>query len=350
MNSSELLAGVRRLNSQLDETKPAWNSFFQVAINSWRSRNRQNVSQSVDALRQSLRKIQLSSYPVSQQRALETIQASAFVGEPMVQQLDAILRSEGFDPEGSAQRLEQLNGRVTRFFGLLDQISNLLDEAKVAPASETEVASLQVVFAHETEVRSVADLSECVRAWDQILRGFAMLKGIRTEDLKVVSIHKASPLILEISAPLGYLAAFGVACNLVLNGVERYLRLKRAMLEIRSVELNNKKLENDLEASSEKMKEALAADAADKLVSQHGDPKADGEIKNCIRISIEKLYVFVERGGDISARMPTKQETLSDKDMAAVKAVSESFAQIRLIREGIDARLLSDGGQGGEKK
>lgn len=347
MNSSELRSAVRRLQSQTasQEIVTRWQNFHQNAISSWRSRNRQNVGQVVDELKSALAQIDLTVFPLAQQRALQAIEAHEYFGKPMIEQIDAIIDRQSFDPEGSAQKLEQLKAKVDRFFSMLGQLESVLQDSNVPLSSEKNFATLQILFSKDSDTHSVADLAGGIKSWDLILGSFGRLLDVRTEDLKVISVHKASPLVLEISAPIGYIGAIGLGCSLILAGLEKYLKLKRAMAEIRSIELGNKKLEQELESQSDGMRDKLATEVAERLAADFKKTK-DGETKNAIKIAIDKLYVFIEKGGEVSARSPENVQNVSESEKATLAQIEKTFLEIRKIEQTIGQRLLTGDASG----
>jgi hypothetical protein len=119
---------------------------------------------------------------------------------------------------------------------------------------------------------------------------------------------------------------------MVLNKVEKYLRIRKLIEEIRKLKFENKNILKDLKSEAEAFSEKTSQDIAKKITADM-KPEPSGEVLNGISLAVKNLFVFVDKGGRVDCPSAT-----DDKE---AKDIADIFQKVRVLQKSLDRlRLL----------
>jgi hypothetical protein len=320
------------IHTQKTKTESLYQQFSQILSNSLRNNRQQSVSQQKEQLFDSLRSFDQISLTYSETHLFSVLGYENYVGSSAVNDIEAILHDENFDPHGVIQKIEAKQAAFQDFLMMNQNLQKALQRIptfKDVALHEGE-ALLEITFTDKAAVDNIVDFEGWIDSWTKIIRAFSELVGEKPENSRIVFVQKSSPLIIDIATACSLVLMLGKAVDFVLVRVERYLNIRKQVEEIRKLKLDNKKIEKDLEAEAESFSDKSAQEIADLITSEMGQ-KPGGEVINGISLSIRKLFVFIDKGGRVDC------PSSSDKD----EGLSDIFKEVRQLQKTVDKlRLL----------
>jgi len=309
-----------------------YQQFNHVLMNSLRNNREQSVSQQKDQLFDSLRSFDKLPLTYSESNLFSVLGYGDFVGDSAVNEIEAILYDQNFDPQGVIQKIEAKQTAFKEFVSSIRNLQNALQRVptfKDVSLSEGE-ALLEITFSDKAAVDNIVDFEVWIDSWTKIIRAFSQLVGEKPENSRIVFVQKSSPMIIDVATACSLVLMLGKAVDSVLAKVERYLNIRKQVEEIKKLKLDNKKIEKELEAEADKFSDKSAQQISEDLISGF-KKKPDGEVINGLSLSICKLFVFIDKGGRVDCPSSTNKDD----------GLTDIFKEVRQLQRDVDKlRLL----------
>jgi hypothetical protein len=322
-------------HAQQQKTEHYFEQFFDLLQQNIRKeRQQQPVSQQKDQLFKSMRSFDQMPLTYSEKNLFEVLSYDTIVGSKAVAAIDGILHDMQFDQAGVVQNIKNKLNEFKQFIEINKTLQSALQRVPTLKetALHTGEALLEITFTDKAAVENIVDFEEWIDCWTKIIRAFSRLVREKPESSRIIFVQKSSPLIIDVAAACGLVLALGKAVDSVLNSVEKYLRIRMLVEDIRKIKLENNKAEKALmdeaEAFSEKLSQEIARD-----LTAGVKPKASGEIVNGVSLAVKSLFGFVDKGGRVDCPSATDDKQADD--------IQDIFKKVRELQQSVDRlRLL----------
>jgi hypothetical protein len=322
-------------HAQQQKTEHYFSQFFSVLQqNLRRDRQPQPISKQKEEFYASLRSFDRMSLTYSEKNLFQLLSYDRIVGSQAVDAINVILHDEQFDPMGVLQNIEQ---KLKEFKQFIERNQTILSALQPIPtlkeiALQEGEALLEITFTDKTSVDNIVDFEHWIDCWTKIIRAFSQLVGEKPESSRVVFVQKSSPLIIDLATTSCLVIAFGMAVDMVLKKVEKYLRIRKLIEEIRKLKLENKKIMKELTSEADSFSQKQSEDIARKLASSLKQ-EFSGDVLNAVSFAIKNLFDFIDKGGRVDCPSATDEKKADDIDdiFKKVSGLQKSLDRMRLL-------------------
>lgn len=307
---------------------------LQQNVNARNNQPRQGFKTQTDTLVETIRAITTSGLTNEQERMLEKLNILQNIGLAGVEQLENILFRNSLDIATAAKEVSIIHQKMTAAVASSNQIKAslepLLEVAEEDNDEEIHDVVMRVHFQNDVSLENISDFKKWGSTWFEIGRGIAMAHDHAPEDIKVIGAQKGS-IIIELAVVTAIATTASTIILSALKVADRVLTIRKKAEEIRSLKLNNKKLEADLEKEADKeKKEGLDSITKEISVSLKIDQNGDGEKVKALEKSVKNLIDFVENGGEVDF-FADEQET--EEENAEIEQLKVNFAEIKQLEK-----------------
>jgi hypothetical protein len=265
----------------------------------------------------------------------------SYVGDDGLKNLEELLYRNAMDVANAAQKTRQIVKQIQAGITRANQLKECLQGIDEAAGTEAGDVLIRVRFVREAAMAHVVDLKKWGETWHDIARGIAMLHDKAPEEIRVVGATTGS-IILDLAAT--YLIARTASAILLeaLKVAHRYLEIMTEAQRVRGLKIANDKAAAELESAAQKERERQIETIVENVIKLEAiATKVDGEKKNALAKSVEKLVNFVQRGGEVDFVMPKTAEADADAQLTKDrKELTDRVVKIHELENTI--QLLTD--------
>ena len=302
---------------------------------------KQPFEQHKETLVDALSSVSLGRLTHEQTAFLHNLGIAQYVGEAGITHLEEILFKNSLDIATAVTKIAEINQSISSGISKAGQIQTGLEGCVEQLEPEIEQVLMRVHFAGHASMENIIALKAWGNTWFEIGRGIAMATGGAPEEIKIVAANKGS-IIFDLAVTYGIAE---VASKVVLRGleiVERALKIRAEVENIRHLKLQNKKIAQELNDELQQEKQAAIDKAIEELVKELNLNKGNqGDKKEALSKAISKLIDFIEQGGEVDFVMPeeTEGEEAESKGESAksVKELKATIQQVRMLENSIKA-------------
>ncbi len=313
-------------------TAKSYQNLYSVLSGNTQGRQQQPFEEQKNKIIESINHIECKGLSHDQEDMLDRMGILSVIGKQGVNNLENILFRNNLDISTAATEINKIQQSITGAIQSSDALQQNLK--KYLPADfdfyedceEGEVL-MRIHFQKDVSLNNVAKFEEFGKKWHEIGRGIAMAHSTSPEDIKVVGASKGS-IIIE----LGMAAGIALTASKVINGalkvVEKSLGIKKALKELKLLDLNIEKAQLDIEKQSKELKEngisSMVRDISKDLNISTNNGEGD-KIK-ALEKSVKGLVDFVEKGGEVDFYAP--EQNSQNDDIDKLKAKFEEMKQL----------------------
>lgn len=255
---------------------------------------------------------------------------AGLIGVLARKEIDLIFSKHSADPYGAAQGLRQLQEKLSRLIQRAERLRDSLGPMTELPEADQPGENegvLRLIFSGDASIRTIEDLRDAAKAWNQVLSAFSRLaqRG-HGEVMRVRSITPGS-LVLELIGGDSALAALAKGTGDVLAAYERFLQIQTVQFEIRALGLKADHI-SGLDQEAKALVEGTAEAAALRLLKEYGWEKDSGlkDMHEGLCPALREVFSFVKNGG----RVDYLPQAVSD-DIPAAEKLADTFAVVRKL-------------------
>jgi len=344
------ISELKRTASFIKQTviDPGVPTHFQKLIQVLQQNSQQNGQQQQPITTQKagliavIKAIRVQTLTLNERRLLKTFIDTDLMGDSGVEKINQVFVDHNLDPMGAVNAFTKMKGLYDQLILAATETLKVLapiDVSVVEADIEKGHAILQITFKDKASITNVTDWRETSDQWWQIVRSFGLLTDTTTDQAKILSFQQGS-VVVEVSATYIVVKAVGFVADKVLSVIERILELRKKILEIKQLDLTNKQIERDLEKEAAVFQENKSNQIAQQVIAEINKAKAtDGEVGTAIKMAVEKLFAFLDKGGTVDCRL----QQLEDEP-AEAKQLREAYGKIRTLETRVaELKLLSNG-------
>ncbi len=254
------------------------------------------------------------------------------VGDEGVEIVDDIFYKNVIDIATTAQKLSDIHRKLTQGLKKLQQIRTGLDNNVIQEEYEIQnEVMIRITFSGDAEISNIVDFKDWGNVWYEIGRGIAIAHNATPEEVKVVGATSGS-LIIELITDPAIAATTATIIYSALKLAEKVLDIKKKAKEIKNLDLQNKKLADELAKEAEKEKvmgiEKISVVIIEELEINES---REGDKVNALERSIKNLVDFIESGGEIDFVLPEGDEDAEDDDALEYEKLREHIEEMHLL-------------------
>lgn len=311
--------------------------------------NKQTLETQLDDLINYIQNIGFENLSIEQINFLDNVGVLRFLGLKGAIYVESAVRTSNYDPQTALNKLnEALNALTAANNGmsLYRQSADMLGFID-ADQGDVEGITIRVGFREGAAINNVSDLREAGKDWYDIIRGIALAANEAPEDTLITGASNGS-IILTLIGTAAVTKILAIIGKNVASMVKDAIEIANQIEDLRGKKLLNNSIEKELKKIEQAKKETASA-ATIKEISDEL-PELDGEKIAALELSVKKLLLFNEKGGDVdfvSHEEGGSEDVAEGRDEGSANAaLSQAMAAIReyqKVREHI--RLLEDKSQ-----
>ncbi len=309
-------------------------AILQQNVNARNNQPRQPFKDQKDDVIATIKEVSTGSLTNEQERMLDTLGIERHLGSHGIDKLEDILFKNGLDMATAAAEVATIHQEIASGVSQSDQLKASLTPLfaeEEEGEDETADVVMRIHFQNEVAMDNLSDFKKWGATWWDIGRGIAMAHNYAPEDIKVVGAQKGS-IIIELAVIAAIATTTSTIILSALKVADRVLTIRKKAEEIKSLKLNNKKLEEDLEKEAEKEKNQGQKNITQEIsVTLNIDGNGDGEKLKVLEKSVKNLINFVENGGEVD--FYADDESISDDNKQDIDQLKVNFAEIKKLEQ-----------------
>lgn len=287
-------------------------------------------------LGRTLQAIQLNSLSDAQIRVLEDIGVRHAIANEGVNTLEEIFVRNVLDISTTKQKLDEQRQSIDHSTSWANSVQTALfeyfDENESEINSEYEEVVVRVRFTKEAGINHVTDLKEWSSVWYDILRGFALANNKSPEEFRFVGATSGSVIAMFAGDP-ATVAALVLTIERGLAFANSIFELKANIRNLNNSTFDTKEAVASLNQSLEKEKQKAPDEIVAQIMREAEENTIDGEKRAALKIAVQKLLNFLEKGGEVDFVVP---DEIEQNDEPTDVDFEEAFKQLSEIRSTVE--------------
>ncbi len=315
-----------------------YQQLFNVMNQNVRANNnqpRQPFENQKESLIKSLKTITLNHLTLEQIRFLDQLEVTNLLGATGIKNIEAVLFENNLDIATATNKIGDFNTKIANAQTALTEIEATLSKSfsiEVDNEIPKDSVMMRVYFQEESSIKNISDFKKLAATWYDIGRGIAMAQNKSPEDFYIIGAEKGS-LIIEMAMAAGLATSVSTILLQGLKVAERSIEILKKAQELKTLKLNNKKIEQDLVKESEKERENGINIVLESAINDLGLKKEqDGDKITSLEKSITKLIDFTQNGGAIDFVQPDGVEEEEQKENNVREEILKLRDNVREIR------------------
>ena len=264
-----------------------------------------------DQLVSELEEVDLASLSDDQRDFIEKLNLLDHIGEDGAGKLQDILYRNSLDIATASSSVAKISSEVQSGVDRSNQIKAALSGLIDVYEDPSDEVLIRVSFDGAASIDNIVDLKKWAGIWHDIGRGVAIAVGDTPKDIRVVGAQKGS-IIVVLATTYGIAKVVTFILLKALEVAEKSLSLRKTLLEIESLKLNNHILEEQIKITAADERK-LGLENISKELNDSID-KIDGEKVAALEKSVAKLLDFLEKGGQVDVVLPLEVEDEADDE------------------------------------
>ncbi|MBT9383491.1 hypothetical protein KM176_06445 [Pseudooceanicola sp. CBS1P-1] len=336
MDVNEFIGLAKWMN---DRVNPAMSLYEQLAKSM--EQNTSNGSkvplrEHLDAVQNALLKMPLSQLSYQQTDLLDEMEVGDLLGAKGWRFVERTVKEGNYDPASAATDIRKAKQRLDSALQQFKKIRLSLSEVgiKGEPDYETsDKVTVRVRFKDAVEIGNVTQLKKWSTEWYDISRGLAMAAGERPEDVEVKGASTGS-LILILGTTLSVASIIALIMKQIASTVKSSMEIAHTLQDWKMRKVADAEVERVLLARRKSVEDGGVQDALE-LVREKIGERIAGDVENALKKSIEKMFRFTSKGGELDMLPPPKpadDEELDDTVAEAINTITENVEEMRTLK------------------
>jgi hypothetical protein len=296
-------------------------------------------SQEKNNLCEAIKLIDFNELSLEQIYFLKQLKIVDLLGESGAVQIDDIISKNNLDIATATSKIKELVDTINNAQSTITEIATVLQKSfKIDDIDEVEDGNvlMRVYFCKGVAINNLADLKKFSSIWYNIGRGIALAQDKTPEDFKIIGAKKGS-IIIELVVACSLAKIVSKILLEALKVADRILDIRKKYEEIKSMQLKNKKIEQEIKKEADQEKsDGIKHIIYTVIKDLEMDIEKQGDKISATEKSIEELIDFIEKGGSVDFVQPTEHRNNADKSINnEFKQLSDNMSKIRTIENKI---------------
>jgi len=316
MNAERLHIVARTLKNELDERDVVDRlqglvKALQSIVQQSNANTQQNLASSRDSFYEAVTDTPSDSFTPAWRQVLIEMGGDELFGRNLKQRVQQILADNQMTPGVAFQELEEILKRLKGFSSALDELLEAFEYFAIG--SETlgpGEAEITLLIPREEVHDKMEEFIDELDDMKFILNTFSELATGHKDDLKIRTIS-SSGLMVFLAAHAIFAAMVAKAIDFVVGQYKKILEIKKLQVEIDRLQLPDEISEKTKQHANRLMEaqiEKFTIEIVNEYVGKDGERK--NELKNAVRISLNKIANKIDHGFNIEVRIEPPTEPL----------------------------------------
>lgn len=333
MNVNEVIGLAHWLN---DYVLPTMNVYEQLAAAM--EQNAANGSkvplrEHLDAVEKALRAMPVEQLTFQQTDVLEKIEAFQLLGEKGWRFVERTVKEGNFDPASAAIDIRKAKQIIEKAVSLYEEAHKALSAVGMRDETEydsSEKVTVRIRFKDGVEISNISQLKNRTADWYEISRGLAMAAGEKPEDIEVKGATTGSVIII-LGTTLAVAKIIALIMKQVASTVKSSMEIAHVLQDWKMRHVADTEVERVLIERRKGIEENGTAEAL-MLVKEKIDSKIAGDVENALKKSIDKMFSFASKGGEVDMLPPPQPTEDEEVDAAVADAINSITADVEEMR------------------
>jgi hypothetical protein len=309
MNAERLHAIVKSLRAEVEDTGypgqlvELFEGLTTLSDAPGQAEAQQRVSAAREALNEVLQSASSNDFSPVWRQALEEMGISDLVGEPLLEQIEAVLQVNDITPSTAAGEVGQIKDRVESLVTSLNQAEDAFNFLQISSEDlspgEFEIG---VMIPRKAVDNGLKGLGEEFVDLKKIIDAFSELAGENRPEVKVRSISSSEFQVFLDSAP-AVAAMLATTLERLMKAYERYLNIRKLHRELSEAGIPEENLEGVSGFVSGTMEEKIREIVEEVLKeSEITDEGRLNELRKDLTVRVNALAERIDNGYDVAVR------------------------------------------------
>jgi hypothetical protein len=261
------------------------------------------------------------------------------------------VKEENYDPSSAATDIRKATGDIEKLISLFKVAYQAMIDIGLEGEPEFDSSNkvtVRVRFKDAVDISNVAQLKNRTADWYEISRGLAMAVGEKPEDVEVKGATTGS-LIIILGTSLSVATMIALIMKQVAATVKSSMDIAHTLQDWKMRRIADAALERALDDRRKNI-EANGASAAFGLVKEKLGEKLEGDVENALKKSIDKMFSFAAKGGEVDLLpppQPQEDDEVGGADTETIKSIIANVEEMRTLKAAT-VFLIEDTGQEGK--
>jgi hypothetical protein len=308
MNVDELNRLAEWYNEHFPRLSSLYNALISPIQHNASQPNKQTVEDQMEQLLSYLSEMKFDDLSIQQLNMLSKIGVDRFIGAAGVSCVNSVIRTSNYDPATAAQKLNEAIQSIASahsgFTSYINAVSSLkaLDQKN---DDEDKFITIRVGFQNDASIDNITDWKDSGKDWYDIIRGLSLACGEAPEDTKVIGAASGS-IILILAGTYSLTKLLALISKSVSSVAKDVIEVRSSVEDLRQKKLLTEAMQKEFTQIENGKKSGALSEILKTIESKI--PRMDGEVRNALKGSIQKLLSFNEKGGNVDFVAPDTQE------------------------------------------
>lgn len=301
---------------------------------------RQPFENQRDSLFEALKTVTLNKLTLEQIKFLDQLEITDLIGLNGIKNIESVLFENNLDIATATKKIGEFNSKITNAQTIITEIdTTLLKSFSIDEDDEIPEDSvmMRVYFQDKSSINNIADFKKLAATWYDIGRGIAMAQDKSPEDFSIIGAQKGS-VIVEMAVLAGLATSVSTILLAGLKVAERVIIILKKAEELKTLKLNNKKIEQEIIKEAAEEKKNGINTILESTINDLGlNKEQDGDKITSLTKSITKLIDFTQKGGAVDFVQPDGEEDNEGEDWSReeILELKQNVQEIRSLENKI---------------
>jgi len=290
----------------------------------------------LDAVKTAFLGMPVEQLTYQQTDLLASLEVEDLIGEKGWRFVERTVKEGNYDPASAATDIRRAKQRIDNIIQLFKQARAALNSVGVQGEPEydsSDKVTVRVRFKDGVEIANVTQLKKWTAEWYEISRGLAMAAGERPEDVEVKGATTGS-LIFILGTTLTVATIIALIMKQVASTVKSSMEIAHTLQDWKMRKVADAEVERVLVERRKGIENGGVA-AALQLVKEKLGARVAGDVENALKKSIEKMFSFAAKGGEVDMLPPPEpaaDEEVDDAVAEAINTITENVEEMRTLK------------------
>ena len=334
MDVNELVGLSRWMVRHVNPAMPAYEQLTAAMEQNATNGSKVPLRESLELAKRALLEMPVSQLNYQQTDLLENMQVENFLGGKGWRFVERTVKEGNYDPASAATDIRSAKQRIENCLALFTQAGQSLIGIGIQGEPEfggSDKVTIRVRFKEGVEIANIAQLRGQSAEWYDISRGLVMAAGERPEDVEVKGASTGS-LIFILGTSLTVATIIALIMKQVASTVKSTMEIAHILQDWKMRKIADSEVESVL-LTRRKRIEDDGVDAALALVKEKLGARIAGDAENALKKSIEKMFSFAAKGGEVDMLAPPKPSEDVDHEVAeAINTIAQNVEEMRTLK------------------
>lgn len=336
MDVNEVVGLARWLNEYVSPAMPIYEQLASAMEQNAQGSSKVPLRDHLDAVKNALLGMPVEQLSYQQTDLLASLEVEELFGDKGWRFVERTVKEGNYDPASAATDVRRAKQRIDNVLSLFKQTQAALSGVGIQGEPEydsSDKVTVRVRFKDGVEIVNVSQLKKWTAEWYEISRGLAMAAGERPEDVEVKGATTGS-LIFVLGTTLAVATLIALIMKQVASTVKSSMEVAHTLQDWKMRKVADAEVERVLLARRKAI-DAGGVQEALNLVKEKVGARIAGDVQNALKKSIEKMFSFTAKGGEVDMLPPPEPAADEEVDEAvadAINTITENVEEIRILK------------------